>query len=62
MVGFPVVELAHLNSSPRFGMGVCMFLDLFQDYLTLFFHRDRDVRACVHRGECMCDCLCYTVF
>jgi hypothetical protein len=32
MVGFPV----HPCSSPRLGMGVCIFLDLFKDYLTLF--------------------------
>jgi hypothetical protein len=28
MVGFSVVELAHLDSSPRFGIGVCIYLNL----------------------------------
>jgi hypothetical protein len=37
MVGFPVVELAHPGSSPRFGMSVCIYMDLFQDYPALFF-------------------------
>jgi hypothetical protein len=27
MVGFPMVELAHLDSSARLGMGVCIYLD-----------------------------------
>jgi hypothetical protein len=37
MVGFPVVKPAYLGLSPRFGMGVCIYLDLFQDYPALFF-------------------------
>jgi hypothetical protein len=32
MAGFSVVESAHPGSSSRFGMGVCIYLDLFQDY------------------------------
>jgi hypothetical protein len=33
VVGFPMVEPAHPSSSPRLGMGVCIYLDLFQDLL-----------------------------
>jgi hypothetical protein len=32
-VEFPVVEPAHLSSSHVFDMGVCIYLDLFQDFL-----------------------------
>jgi hypothetical protein len=28
MVGFSVVEPAHSDSSPRFGIGVCIYLNL----------------------------------
>jgi hypothetical protein len=37
MVGFSVVEPAHPGSSPRLGMDVCIYLNLFQDYPALFF-------------------------
>jgi hypothetical protein len=34
VVGFPVVEPAHLSLSPRLGMCICIciYLDLFQDF------------------------------
>jgi hypothetical protein len=37
MVGFPVVEPANLDLSPRLGIGVCIYQNLFQDYPALFF-------------------------
>jgi hypothetical protein len=39
MVGFLVVEPTHSNLNPRLSMGACIFLNLFQDYLALFFQR-----------------------
>jgi hypothetical protein len=34
---FSMVEPAYPGLSPRLGMGVCIYLDLFQDFLVLFF-------------------------
>jgi hypothetical protein len=37
LVRFLVVELAHPGSSPQFGIGARIFLDLFLDLMALCF-------------------------
>jgi hypothetical protein len=37
IVGFSLVEPVHRNSSSRFGIGVCIYMNLIQDYSVLFF-------------------------
>jgi hypothetical protein len=43
LVGFLVVEPAHLGSSPRLGTGARTFLDLFQNLTALCFSMVGDV-------------------
>jgi hypothetical protein len=38
MIGFSVVESDHLDLSPKFGIDICIYLNLFQYYLAVFFY------------------------
>jgi hypothetical protein len=50
MVGFPMVEPAHLDSSPKFGMDVCIYLDLSR--ITRRYSFSGTWRARQQRGAC----------